>query len=546
MLCGRLRVQRRVDSDFAAHHELDGVRHIPAGARGERGDRSFRRRQRGWDGFADRLRLPRGDVPGRSDQLRPDESGAYSLSLQSFVTGTLAPAPVITSLSPSSASAGGTGFVLTVAGRGFVSGSVVRWNGSDRSTTFVSDTELRATISAGDLSAGTPSISVFSPPPGGGISNPLRFTVVPTATLSITPQFLSFRATENGGAPPNQTLSIANLGSGSLQWTAEVITGTGNWLRLSRVSGSTPNTLEVSVDPAGLKADVYTGRVVVQSGTASPVSVIVTLLVTPAIPIIRLSQAGFTFQGVEGRSIPSQSFQILNVGQGTMNWQARVTTQDGLDWFSVEPASGVAEGGASGQSSTATIQVDSSRLRQGSYTGLLTLEAPGAPNSPLQVYVIANILPPSSDPVGDVRPAGLIFIGTAGSSAPAAQEVLLSSSGGKSLLYSVEAIAEGNWLTVTPSAGELSAEGGSIPILVQPQSGLTANVYRGRLQITFSTGNTTEVAISFLVRPPGTVAASYETAGGGTARIYRIQTRRVRTHRVQIHRPGSIAFRPTW
>ena len=443
------------------------------------------------------------------------ESGSYRLSLQSFVTGTLAPAPVITALSPSSASAGGAGFVLTVTGRGFVSGSVVRWNGSDRPTTFVSATELRATISTDNLSAGTPSVRVFSPLPGGGISNPLRFTVVPTATLSITPQYLNFRATENGGAPPNQTLSISNLGSGSLQWDAEVRTGSGNWLRISRVSGSTPNTLEVSADPAGLKADVYTGRVTVQAGTASPVSVIVTLLVTPSIPILRLSQAGFTFQGVEGRSIPSQSFQILNVGQGTLNWRARATTQDGLDWFSVESASGVAEGGPSGRSSSATIRVDSSRLRQGAYTGLLTLEAPGAPNSPLQVYVIANILAPSSDPVGDVRPAGLIFIGTAGSSPPAAQEVLLSSSGGKSLFYSVEAITEGNWLTVTPSAGELSAAGESIPIRVQPQSGLAANVYRGRLRITFSTGNTTEVAVSFLVTPPGTVAASYETARDG-------------------------------
>lgn len=151
-------------------------------------------------------------------------------------------------------------------------------------------------------------------------------------------------------------------------------------------------------------------------------------------------------------------------------------------------------------------------MRQGSYTGLLTLEAPGAPNSPLQVYVIANILPPSSDPVGEVQPAGLIFIGTAGGSAPAAQEVFLSSSGGKSLSYSVETIAEGNWLTVTPSSGELNAEGGSIPIRVQPRSGFAANVYRGRLRITFSTGNTTEVAVSYLSRPPGTAAASYETA----------------------------------
>jgi len=48
-----------------------------------------------------------------------------------------APLPVITSLSPASATAGGPGFTLSVNGGTFHRGSVVRWNGSDRSTTPV-------------------------------------------------------------------------------------------------------------------------------------------------------------------------------------------------------------------------------------------------------------------------------------------------------------------------------------------------------------------------------------------------------------------------
>ncbi|HYX19216.1 MAG TPA: PQQ-dependent sugar dehydrogenase, partial [Thermoanaerobaculia bacterium] len=45
-----------------------------------------------------------------------------------------APGPVVTSLSPSSVIAGDPDFVLSVAGTGFVEGSVVRWNGADRPT----------------------------------------------------------------------------------------------------------------------------------------------------------------------------------------------------------------------------------------------------------------------------------------------------------------------------------------------------------------------------------------------------------------------------
>ena len=40
---------------------------------------------------------------------------------------------------------------MTVNGTGFVASSVVRWNGADRVTTFVSSTQLRAAISAPDL-----------------------------------------------------------------------------------------------------------------------------------------------------------------------------------------------------------------------------------------------------------------------------------------------------------------------------------------------------------------------------------------------------------
>jgi len=52
----------------------------------------------------------------------------------------------IISLSPDSAPEGGPGFTLTVRGHGFKSASVVRWDGKDRPTTFISDKELQAVI----------------------------------------------------------------------------------------------------------------------------------------------------------------------------------------------------------------------------------------------------------------------------------------------------------------------------------------------------------------------------------------------------------------
>src|SRR5437867_1181018 len=98
------------------------------------------------------------------------------------------PVPVLGALSPSSATAGGAAFTLTVNGTNFVASSIVRWNGSNRTTTFVSGTELRAAIPAGDITtAGTTQITVFTPLPGGGTSGALTFTITSQMfTLTVT------------------------------------------------------------------------------------------------------------------------------------------------------------------------------------------------------------------------------------------------------------------------------------------------------------------------------------------------------------------------
>jgi len=86
------------------------------------------------------------------------------------------PAPTLTALSPSSKTAGGPAFTLTVKGTNFVSGAVVQWNGSNRTTKFVKSTEVTAAITAGDIAyAGT--FPVTATNPGSALSNALTFTV---------------------------------------------------------------------------------------------------------------------------------------------------------------------------------------------------------------------------------------------------------------------------------------------------------------------------------------------------------------------------------
>ena len=91
------------------------------------------------------------------------------------------PLPVLVDIEPDSVIEGAPGFTLIVTGTGFNAASLVRWNGSTRPTTYISPTELRATISAADLL--TPAVvpvTVFAPKPGGGTSASVNFTIVGT------------------------------------------------------------------------------------------------------------------------------------------------------------------------------------------------------------------------------------------------------------------------------------------------------------------------------------------------------------------------------
>jgi hypothetical protein len=84
----------------------------------------------------------------------------------------IGPAPIINQLSGSLV-AGSAGATLVVDGAGFVRRSVVRWNGTDRATSFVNSGRLTAVLSAADVAAvGTGQVTVFTSPLGGGLSAP--------------------------------------------------------------------------------------------------------------------------------------------------------------------------------------------------------------------------------------------------------------------------------------------------------------------------------------------------------------------------------------
>ena len=171
------------------------------------------------------------------------------------------PAPTITSLSPNSVLAGSQAFKLTINGANYLPGTgatVVRWNYTALTTTYVSSTQLTAAVPASLNGAGTVTITVVT---AGGASTGVSFTVSP--------------------APPAITTMIpARLSAGYNSFTLMVVgtfftpPATINWgstpLKTATMGGS---TLTAQV-PASLVAAVGTAYVTVSTagGTSAPVT----------------------------------------------------------------------------------------------------------------------------------------------------------------------------------------------------------------------------------------------------------------------------------
>jgi hypothetical protein len=187
------------------------------------------------------------------------------------VDASINPAPSIKTISPAQAVAGGPTFTLTVNGAGFTTSSVVRWNGSNRATTFVSSTQVQAAILPADIAAaGSAQVTVQTPAPGGGISTPLAFTIASQPVLSVS------ATTVSGGAAV--TVTLTNAPGGSTDWLALAATTAVNssYLQYTYVgSGVTTRTWTVAM-PA--TAGTYEFRLFLNNGytraaTSPPVTV---------------------------------------------------------------------------------------------------------------------------------------------------------------------------------------------------------------------------------------------------------------------------------
>ncbi len=181
------------------------------------------------------------------------------------------PLPTLSNITPATAIAGAAALTLTVNGTNYINGSVVNWNGGALTTTFISATQLTAIVPAANIStAGSFPVTVFSPLPGGGVSNAIPFSV---STASSSGKKFLFDAThaetagnadwvidEDGSVPqniPTPAQSTVTASTPESYWTGALsswgiaLVQTGNTVETlpagSNITyGNSSNTLDLS------------------------------------------------------------------------------------------------------------------------------------------------------------------------------------------------------------------------------------------------------------------------------------------------------------
>lgn len=220
-------------------------------------------------------------------------------------------------------------------------------------------------------------------------------SVTVTDVLTASPSRLAFDAVAGGPAPAALQVSV---GGGGLAWTASA---DQPWIQLDAASGTSPSTLAVSVDPAGLAAGPHAGTVTLsRTGTTEKVTVEVALAV--AAPAIQPSRASLSFSGVNGSAIASATIDVSLTNGASRPWTATAAAP----WIVLQPSSATTP-------ATLTVTIDPSRgpLASGSHSSSITLTS-SVGDAPLTAEISVSLS--LTRPTLTVSPASVAIGGTLG------------------------------------------------------------------------------------------------------------------------------------
>ena len=164
----------------------------------------------------------------------------------------------------------------------------------------------------------------------------VRLTVRATGQeLAVDPDSYSFSMNLGGVVPAAAPLSIRNSGdSGKIFYRITVTTDDGNpWLQLSRTSGFTDDTVDITITPENLPAGDYTATITVTADNVagSPVEIPVSLHIEATGMVV--TPASLFIQAFKTQAPPLHHITVDQAvaGSGAIHWWAYVVPSG--DWW---------------------------------------------------------------------------------------------------------------------------------------------------------------------------------------------------------------------
>jgi uncharacterized protein (TIGR03437 family) len=336
---------------------------------------------------------------------------------------------------------------------------------------------------------------------------PLSLTV--TTALLPSPTSLAF-TTQLGPtgsptpAPPAQTLNVASGGQASFAASA---TSAGNWLAVSPASGTTPQNLTVTVNPAGLAAGTFSGSITLTSPATPTVTVAVTLTIQPPL-MFTLSPAALNFQATSAvPQPPSQTVSVFSNFPATVF--ATATTTSGNPWLTVTQS-------ATQTPLSLTITV-AGGLAVGPHIGQILLSTTRGGATVATIPINYNVAA-AQTPTLQVSPDTLSFSSAQGG-LPIQQALAVSNTGSGVLNFGAQITAQsgGNWLALQSTTGTATAGSpATVPFTITPGT-LRPGAYSATVTVTSGTGADAQTATGLIVLSISSQAPSLLLSQTGVA-----------------------------
>lgn len=255
----------------------------------------------------------------------------------------------------------------------------------------------------------------------------------PQPILQLFPATLFYEVIVGQSGPGPQTFTIANIGTGQLNWTAS---SDVTWLTLNQSSGSGDTEISVTPSIGGLSPGTHVGQITVADGNGNQ-QVVRAVLQLRQPPTMIVDGTYLVFNGLSGQENPSpQNVTVRNGGMGDFDWLASETSQ----WLAVNPSQGSAP-------ASVGVEVDTTNLDPGARQGNIMVTSPTALNSPQEIDVRLFL---QQGPVLATAPQVLDFSIESGTSG--AQKLMIINNASRGNMEWT-AVSDANWLSLGQTAG---------------------------------------------------------------------------------------------